>query len=179
MRQKDTWQTERTSRTQVKSALYLTIMWVRKPSWELQREREIRRRRYEIFVSFLVLVACVAIYWYVGSVDRFAEFFLLNPEGLISLVLLPLFIYLGYRNYVLHGSFWIERPGQICLACEKGMGYSDDGWGFKVYGRKKPKWHQVRACKTPEKCDIVYQFEVRWSNDEASEQSHNTSLKSD
>lgn len=104
----------------------------------------------------------------------------MNPEAAGSLILLPLFIYLGYRNYVLHGSFWTERPGKICLACEKGMGYSDDGWGFKVYGRRKPKWYQVRACKTPEKCDIVYQFQVKWVTPEVSEQeTHNPSLNSD
>ncbi|CAM0555333.1 hypothetical protein EHLJMEHL_04922 [Vreelandella titanicae] len=56
----------------------------------------------------------------------------------------------------------IERPGKICLACGNGMGYSDDGWGFKAYGTKKRKWYQFRACKTPEKCDIAYQFEVKW-----------------
>ncbi|MDH5387631.1 MAG: hypothetical protein OEY06_04175 [Gammaproteobacteria bacterium] len=72
---------------------------------------------------------------------------------------------MGYRNYVLHGSIH-ERPGKICLNCGIGLGYSDDGWGFKSYGKRRKKWYQIKACKTPDKCDIAYQHEVEWIDED-------------
>lgn len=138
-------------------------MWIRKSQVEIAQERRSRRIKFEFATSVLIFLAAIFVYFYFGSIERIIEAFKQNPEGIFSLLFLPVIIYFSYRNYVLHGSL-TERPGMICLECEKGMGYSDDGWGFKVYGRKKPKWHQVRACATPEKCDIVYQFEAKLIN---------------
>lgn len=139
-------------------------MWVRKSQFELKQERDNRRRRFETSVVAMLLTASIFVLWYVGSVERLIQLLRTNPESAFSLIFLPVLIYFGYRNYVLHGGLR-ERTGKMCLACEQGMGYGDDGWRFKVYGMKKRRWYQIKACRTPEKCDIVCMFEVKWVPD--------------
>ena len=65
------------------------------------------------------------------------------------------------------------RPGKICLGCEKGMGYSDDGWGYRSYGLRKKRWYQIKSCTTPEKCDIHFLHEVEWVQNNSKLQSSN------
>lgn len=141
-------------------------MWVRKSPVEIRLERKSRELKYEVFLLVVVIFVFWWLYWFWGSFDSLLDTFYQDPEFVLSLLLLPYLIYFGYRDYVLHGNFFVDRPGKICLGCGIGLGYSDDGWRFKSYGRKKPKWYQFKACKTPEKCDIVYQCEVKWISDE-------------
>jgi len=143
-------------------------MWVRKTQQELHYEQKSRRKLFEKYIAGVVAVVTIWVYWFIGSIDKLVSLYITNPELLMSLLLLPLFIYLGYRNYVIHGSAFIERPGKICLSCGIGLGFSDDGWRFKVYNKKKNDWYQIRACKTPDNCDILYQYEVKWVNDSES-----------
>ncbi|MBT2786734.1 MULTISPECIES: hypothetical protein [unclassified Halomonas] len=137
-------------------------MWVRKPRCELEAEKNKRRVRYEKVIFLVLIVIFFWSYWQMGSFNNLLTIVKGEPQKAFALLFLPVFVYFGYRNYVLHGNAMIERPGKVCLACGNGMGYSDDGWRFKVYGTKNKKWYQIRACKTPEKCDIAYQFEVKW-----------------
>lgn len=113
----------------------------------------------------MLAFSSIFVFWYVGSVERLMQLLQENPESAFSLIFLPILIYFGYRNYVLHGGF-SEGTGKMCLSCEKGMGYGDDGWGFKVFGKRKLRWYQIRACETPEKCNIVCMFEVKWVPDD-------------
>ena len=137
-------------------------MWVRKTEYELKLEQNKRRVKYEKFVIIVIFVVSAWAYWKIGSFDNLFAIAKHDPEKAFSVLIFPVLFYFGYRNYVLHGGAFIERPGKVCLACGNGMGYSDDGWGFKVYGQKKKAWYQIQACKTPEKCDIAYQYEVKW-----------------
>lgn len=141
-------------------------MWVRKSKCELEAEKNKRRVRYEKIIFLALAVVFVLIFWQVESFSNLMTIVKSDPERAFALLFFPIFAYFGYRNYVLHGNAMVDRPGKICLACGNGMGYSDDGWKFKVYGTNKRKWYQVRACKTPEKCDIAYQFEVKWVEDQ-------------
>lgn len=141
-------------------------MWVRKSSVELYLERKARKVKYEIFIFMVLAFSFGWFYWIVGSIDKIIEMFIYEPEKAFYLLLMPLFVYLGYRNYVLHGNFLTYGTGKICLGCGIGLGYSDDGWRFKSYGMTKPKWYQFKACKTPEKCDIVYLCDVKYVQDE-------------
>ena len=61
------------------------------------------------------------------------------------------------------------------LVCPKKR--ANDGWGFMSFGKEKPKWYQMKVCKTPEKCDIVGRHEVFWVSDEDDEDTHNKAPK--
>ena len=77
----------------------------------------------------------------------------------------PLFVYVGFRSYVLHGGFgWTSN--RRCVGCGKTWYHSHDGWGFMSFGKNKPKWYQTRVCETPKRCDIVGEHEVKWVSDE-------------
>ena len=140
-------------------------MWVRKTQTELYLERKSRRIKYEYFIVLSLIFVFWWLYSYIGSLNNLLALLIHNPEKIFFILSLPLLVYLGYQDYVLHGNFLTRRPGKICLGCGIGLGYSDDSWGFKNYGKSKPKWHQIKACKSPEKCDIAYQFEVKWVDD--------------
>ena len=146
-------------------------MWTRKSNSELHAERKIRMKNYEIFILCLSFLSIMFLYWYVGTFQRLASLLKEDPELVFSLIILPLIIYLGYRSYVLHGKFGFSRysstAGKVCLNCGIGLGYGDDGWGFKSYGTTPKKWWQVKKCKTPEKCDIAYIHEVKWVEDKS------------
>lgn len=137
-------------------------MWIKKSIHEINRERKSRKLIYEKYILFILFSTTLFIYWRTGSISNFLELFEKDPEYTFYLFFVPFMFYLSYRNYVLHGNFFIERPRKICMACKNGMGGSDDGWGFKAYGKRKKAWYQIKACKTPMKCDIVYLCEVKW-----------------
>ena len=122
--------------------------------------------KYESFIFIVIALLTLWLYWKFGSFENLLYMFKEDPENILYTLFLPLFIYSGYRSYVIHGNAFVSRPGKVCLACGKGMGFSDDGWGFKVYGNKKEEWYQFKACDTPYKCDIAYLYEVKWVEDE-------------
>ncbi len=137
-------------------------MWVRKTLKEIATERA---KRYKKTRFIFYGIEGLSFYFVANKYSEFGSLITLlktDPEA-ISLLLLPLFLYFAYKNYVLTG-FVIGQQPMMCLHCEKGMGSSDDGWGFKVFGKKKPKWYQVRACKTNDKCDIVYMYQAKIEN---------------
>lgn len=137
-------------------------MWIRKSQYEIAEERQRRRAKFGQVVLFVVFSSLVLVYYHFGSIAGFLRAIEQNPESAFGMAFLPLLLYIGYRNYVLFGGVISDETGMMCLACNQGMGYGDDGWGFKVYGKKRQRWYQIRACKTPERCDIVYRWEVRW-----------------
>ncbi len=135
-------------------------MWIKKTQIEIASERHTRYKKTRFVFYFIELLILYYIAKKYSESDGFISLFKNDPEILI-LFLFPLLIYFTYTNYVLTGSLAFERASMMCLHCHKGMGRGDDGWGFKVYGKKKPKWYQIRACKTPEKCEIVYMYQVK------------------
>lgn len=131
-------------------------MWRRKTIKEIAIERAERQKeaRY-IYYPIQTLVI-----WYIIDLLRetgeFPNVLFTHPDQL-TLWLFPLLLYVGYKGYINTGSLGgYGARAMMCLHCEKGMGYGDDGWGFKVFGKKKTKWYQVKGCSTPENCDIAY-----------------------
>ncbi|MGM0564942.1 MAG: hypothetical protein ACQES2_11470 [Pseudomonadota bacterium] len=125
------------------------------------RQLEFERLLYVIFSA-----VCVWLYSKAGSIGNLHIYIINHLELSYALSLIIFSLYLVYRNYVVYDMMLRGRPGKMCIYCGKGMGYSDDGWKFKVYGKNKEKWYQVRACNTPSKCDIAYQSEIKWVNDD-------------
>ena len=142
-------------------------MWHLKSNFEINQERKLRRGKYEWVIVIFVTIAIYVVYKHVGSVQNLLWLLENNLRLSIALLIFPFTFYFYYRNYVLHGSLHM-RPGKVCLGCQDGMGYSDDGWGFKSYGHRRKNWYQIKACKTPEKCDIHYLYEVKWIPDNVS-----------
>lgn len=145
-------------------------MWVRKSYSELAAERKIRMKNYEVFVICFSFLAVMFIYWSVGSIDGLLKLIHKDPEYIFVVLMLPLLVYFGYRSYVLHGKFGLtmrtDTTGKVCLSCGIGLGYGDDSWRFKSYGKAPKKWYQIKKCKTPEKCDIAYMHEVKLIQDD-------------
>jgi hypothetical protein len=137
-------------------------MWVRKIQSELAIERKHRLHNFELITFVISCLFAILIYWLIGPIENILRLLKEEPEALFYLFLLPFMFYAGYRTYVIHGAFThYSSTAKICLYCQKGMGYGDDGWRFKVFGSIPLKWWQIRACKTPEHCDIAYQCEVK------------------
>ena len=140
--------------------------WVRKDKHELELEKSTRRLKAGKFVLILIIMAFLIMSSLIVSFSNFEAMFTRDPEKTFSLLTLPILVYLSYRSYVQSGNIMFLRPSKICLSCHKGMGgHTDDGWGFKVYGKNEKKWYQFLACKTPEKCDLECFHKVKFVND--------------
>ena len=139
-------------------------MWIKKSTTELAFER---KHRIKIAKYYLVLCIGLYLYWFniqVGTIDNFMELYYSNPEYSSSFVLIPIFIYAGYNGYINHGSLhW--TTDRVCVGCNKTWYHGNDGWGFMSFGHNKKKWYQIKACKTPGKCNIVGKHQVRWVSD--------------
>lgn len=141
-------------------------MWIRKTQSELALEKKHRLHNFELITFVICCFFAIFIYWLIGSIENLVKLLEEQPVNLFYLLLFPFMFYAGYRTYVVHGSFThFSSTAKICLYCQKGMGYGDDGWRFRVYGTKPRKWWQIRVCKTPKHCDIAYQCEVKLVNE--------------
>lgn len=136
-------------------------MWIRKTPFELAEEKAHRKQLAKTFLVILSTSILLVMYFYDGVVNEIYNFWTRDLETFISVSMFLVLLYCGCRSYVLFGSFFSTKPMMICIGCQKGLGGSDDGWGFRVFGRTK-KWYQVKSCATPNDCDIAYQYEVKW-----------------
>ena len=140
------------------------MIWVRKTINELATESSERYKKVRFIYYFIQLAS---LYFVANDFAKYESIIFIiktDPER-ITLLLLPIFVYFSYKNYVKTGST-LMRQGRMCLFCKDGMGFSDDGWGFKRYGNKKPKWYQFKACKQSDKCDIAFMYQVKLINND-------------
>lgn len=121
-------------------------MWKRKTKDEISKEKSSRRIKQAKPLFFIIVIVCSITFYYTKS-----------EYALVA----PFCVYMFYRAHVIYGK-QSGSTSMLCISCEKSIGNGDDGHGFKVYGNKKKKWYQIKACKTPEKCDIAYLHEVKW-----------------
>lgn len=133
-------------------------MWVRKTAGELQRDKEERIRKTRQFLRPVIIAMLVALPVYLV---------LFRGPGPIELLIMMVFACVGFMVWYFAAPYIGSgyRTGMICLYCNRGIGYGNDGFGFKKFGPGKPKWYQFRACRTFNKCDIHYQSQVKWVED--------------
>lgn len=139
-------------------------MWVRKSPYELLLERKKRKARAKYICPLLLGLSLYWIFHEITSVRDLIALYEQEPEKLCVILLLPLYIFVGFRSYTNHGGFgWVSD--RVCLGCSKTWHHGNDGWGFLSFGKEQPKWYQFKACKTRDKCEIVGRDTVKWIPD--------------
>ena len=143
-------------------------MYIRKTQRELAEERLSRSGKNlgSFIAAGIAFIATLALFKF-NKLDIPHDWSFVLTVGIPCASIVGLIVFfIAKRRYVLTGGY-SDDDEWVCLSCGKVFGtYNNSAHGLLVFGRKKVKPWQIRACNSPELCDIARIHEVRWVDDE-------------